>query len=287
VRGAFPDYRYAWASLTIGLVLIYGCKGPAPEAAPAKQTHAEATPFVITDKTKWKTVEEFSYKWSADQPAANFKLELPIGYNDPGDFIRVRIKVGGRPEFVLDNNDGWVEYSNQDEKSEFYAKAQKQNLASSRYVLILPSTVGKTGPPLIFLRSWGYASNAERLHVISFKPSGEPMTLLNTGLDMTELADLDGDGNLEIVGNPCLSESFGHGFLSYAPFYVYTFSLPIGSPAEVSVKLSKRYNQKHYYGWAGLRLNDQMVVVLHPPDGGPPKIMKEQEANKLFDKDAK
>jgi hypothetical protein len=283
VRGDFSDYRCAWAGLAIGFVLVCGCKSPAPETASTKQVAAEATPFVITDKAKWKTVEEFSYKWSAAQPAANFKMGLPEGYNDPGDFIRVRIKVGSHPEFVLDNNDGWVEYNNQDEKSEFYAKAQKQNLTDSKYVLILPSAADKTGPPLIFLRSWGYASNAERLHVISFNSSGESITLLNTELDMTDLVDLDGDGNLEIVGNPWRSESFGHDLETYSPYYVYTLSRPIGLPARVSVELSKRYNEKHYYGWAGLKPAEKLVVVLHPPGGGKPVIMRQEKAEKLFE----
>ena len=284
---AVADYRCAWASLAIGFILVCGCKTPPPETASSKQVAAEATPFGITDKTKWKTVEEFSYKWSADQPAANFKLELPEAYNDPGDFIRVRIQVGSQPEFVLENNDGWVEYNNQDEKSEFYAKAQKQNLTNSKYVLILPSAADKTGPPFIFLRSWGYASNAERLHVISFNPSGEPITLLNTELDMTDLVDLDGDGNLEIVGNPWMSESFGHDLETYSPYYVYIVSRPIGSPARVSVELSKRYNLQHYYGWAGLEPSEKLVVVLHPPGGGKPVIMRKENPEKLFEKHAK
>jgi hypothetical protein len=274
--------RAVWASLTIALIVICGCKRPEPVST--KQAEAKATPFVITDKTKWKTVEEFSYKWSAVQPAANFKLELPEGYDDPGNFIRIRIKVGSHPEFVLDNANGWVEYNNQEQKSEFYAKAQKQNLTRSKYVLILPSTVDKTGPPLIFLRSWGYASNAERLHIISFKPSGEPITLLNTELDLLEVNDLDGDGNMEVAGRPCLSQGFGPDLLTYDPLRVYKIPHPITSSATISLELMKSYNLKHYYGWAGPDCSEDLAVVLHPPGGGKPVILPQAEARKPMEK---
>ncbi|HZU33811.1 MAG TPA: hypothetical protein VFB79_22040 [Candidatus Angelobacter sp.] len=46
----------------------------------------DATPFLITTSTKWKMVEEFDFQLKADQSVTHFKLEIPEGYNDPGDF---------------------------------------------------------------------------------------------------------------------------------------------------------------------------------------------------------
>lgn len=229
-------------------------------------------------------MEEFDYAWKHSEAPMHFTLERPEGYDDPGDFIRIRIQVKGRPEYVLNNEDGWVEYNNQEEKSEVYAQLKDQNLVQSKYVLILPDGKSKNRPPLVFLRSWGYASSAERLHVIGFMPSGTPITLINNGLDLVELIDLDGDGYQEIVGQPCLGEVVGSEIETYAPYQVYKVPHPVTSEARVSLALSRAYNLKHYYGWAGPECNQELRVVLHPPSGGKPLILHEDEADRLMEK---
>src|SRR5579871_3979721 len=144
---------------------------PQPAQASATPTPAvNATPFLITSSTKWKTVEEFDYQWKTDYPSLHFKLEIPEGYDDPGDFIRIHIQPKDHAEFVLDNNDGWIEYVDQ-KYPDIYTKLQEQSLVESKYVLILTDSKNHDDPPLVFLRSWGYASNAERMHVISLKTS--------------------------------------------------------------------------------------------------------------------
>ncbi len=285
--------RCVWASLTIGLIAICGCKRP--EQVSTKQAEAEATPFVSTDKTKWKTVEEFSYKWSPAQPIANFKLELPENYTDPGDFIRVRIQVEGQPEFVVKNDDGWMKLIQPERKTGstprsksddqlLYEKLSSENLVRSDYALVLQSSLTNQEPPLVILRSWGYASDAARLHVIGFQPSGKPILLLNTELNLLEVNDLDGDGNIEIAGRPCLSQGYGPDLLTYDPLHVYKIPHPMTSPAKLSLELTKAYNLKHYYGWAGPDCSEELAVVLHPPGGGKPVIMPQAEARKLMEK---
>ncbi|HEY3768113.1 MAG TPA: hypothetical protein VGN44_05525 [Candidatus Angelobacter sp.] len=231
-------------------------------------------------------MEEFDYQWKADQPATHFKLEIPEGYDDPGDFIRIHIQPKGRPEFVLNNEDGWVEYA--DPKfPDAYTKLKEQSLVKSKYVLILPYSKNPNEPPLVFLRSWGYASNADRLHVVGFNQLGDPILLLNRELNLEELVDLDEDGHLEIVGLPWLSEEWGSGFLTYSPYYVYKLPSPVDGPATLSIELSKTYNLKNYYGWAGPEFNQKLVVIRHPPNGGKPLIMNADEAEKLMQQRAK
>jgi hypothetical protein len=268
------------------LTLALGCrhpedsrKSPQPKASPPLYP----TPSVITSDTPWNTVEEFDYAWRESRPPVHFKLQLPEGYRAPGDFTRVRIQAPGRREFVLDNQDGWIEYNSTEQPSTVYAGLQKRNLVKSKYVLVLPGSRSQGEPPLVFLRSWGYASDAERLHVIGFQPSGEPITLINAELDLIELADLDDEGNLHIVGRPCLSQEFGPGLLTYDPIHVYTLPHPVTSPATLSLPLSEAYNLKHYYGWAGPDCSEKLAVVLHPPSGGKPIIMKVDAAEKLME----
>ena len=263
--------------------MVSGCKLYTMQtAAPSFTPSPSATPPVGNAATKWKAVEEFGYAWKPGQTPVHFKLELPDGYEDPGDFTRIHIQVKGQPEFVLDNQDGWIAYNSQEQQSDVYAKLGKRNLVQSRFVLILPDSTRAGEPPLVFLRSWVYASDAERLHVIGFKSSGGPITLLNTELDLEEVTDLDGDGHPEIVGLPCMSQESAPGVLTYDPYHVYQAPHPITEPAKLSVELSKAYNLKHYYGWAGPDCSEKLAVVLHPPSGGKPVILDAAEAKKLM-----
>jgi hypothetical protein len=212
----------------------------------------------------------------------HFKLELPEGYRRPGNFIRLHIQVTGQPDFVVDNQDGWVEYNTQNDPSEVYEHLKNQNLVNSKYVLVLAASSRKSDPPLILLRSWAYGSDAERLHVIGFMDTGKPTLLLNEELDLLELADLDSDGAVEIAGQPCLSQLFGAGLMTYDPLHVYKIPHPITGPAILSIPLSKNYNLRHYYGWAGPDCSEKLAVVLHPPGGGKPVIMDTDAATKLM-----
>lgn len=275
--------------MTIALVLLVGCnradripQSPHTTASPSPSPSPSPTPSAATTEIKWKTVTEFDYTWKENQPALHFKLELPEGYKDPGDFTRIRIQAPGRPEFLLDNEDGWIPYNYKEPRSGIYNRLREQNLVSSEYVLVLPGSAQKGDPPLLLLHSWGYASDPERLHVIGFQPTGQPIVLFNDELDLVDLIDLDGDGYPEIVGRPCFSQGFGDGLLTYDPLHVYSVPHPVTSTATLSLPLSEAYNLKHYYGWAGPDCSEKLAVVLHPPSGGKPIIMKTDEAEKLM-----
>ena len=100
-------------------------------------------------------------------------------------------------------------------------------------------------------------------------------------LGLKELRDLDGDGLVELIGYPCLSEEWGNGLLTYDPFNVYRLSNVPGGSATLSVPLSKSYNLKHYYGWAGPKCSENIAVVLHPTKGGRPIVVTAKEAQEL------
>jgi hypothetical protein len=248
----------------------------------AAENEPRAKASASPGETKWKTIEELAFTWMPGQQPVRFKLEIPEGYKDAGDFTRIRISVAGQREFVADNPDGWIEYDSKEQPSEVYAQLKERNLVQSKYVLILASSARKDEAPLIFLRSWAYASDAERLHVIGFQPSGQPITLLNAELNLEKFEDLDGDGSAEIIGRPCMSEETAPGFLTYNPYQIYKVPHRTIGPAVLSNHLSREYNLKHYYGWAGPNCTDQMTMVLHPPNGSKPAIMPTAEAEKLM-----
>jgi len=219
---------------------------PTPAAAPSPD--AEATPFLITDSTKWKTVEEFDYQWKADQPITHFKLEIPDGFDDPGDFLRIHIQPKGRAEFVL-NNDAWIEYSDEKFPDDF-TRLKQQSLVPSKYVLILPHSSKPDVPPLIFLRTWDPIGPG-RLHIIGWQPSGDPFLLFNQELYLVDVNDVDSDGINEIIGRPCFGEgvgAIGSRAGSYTPYQVYKIENPIGKIAALSVPLTEQYTNKNMTG---------------------------------------
>ncbi|HEY7405062.1 MAG TPA: hypothetical protein VIB39_16165 [Candidatus Angelobacter sp.] len=162
--------------------------------------------------------------------------------------------------------------------------SRNKNLAPSKYAYALsPSTTGKLRP-LIFLASPQYASDPETLYVFALDSAGRPKLILKRSLHLGEFSDLDGDGVAEIAGVPCFSQGWGEGVLTYDPYNVYQLSNSPEPELKLSLPLSQNYNLKHYYGWAGPDCSEELAVVLHPPGGGKPVIVKTEEAKKMFEK---
>jgi hypothetical protein len=111
------------ATVVLVALMIPGCrsKGKAP-ASQSPVAHSgsggeqparpvtKASPESHGGPSQWKTIEEFDFDWQQGGKKAHFRLELPEGYGDPGDFTRVTIQSAGHPDFVLDNKEGWVAY---------------------------------------------------------------------------------------------------------------------------------------------------------------------------------
>jgi len=270
---------------------ISACKkgGDSPPSAPAKSQSPEATqgtpspspnePTATAAKetVEWTAVEEFDFDWLGKGTPAHFKLERHTGQQEPS---RLTIQIKGHKDFVLSNDDGWVEYETDFQPQENFLKINK-NLGTSKFVLFLKVTNGL--PPFAFLTSLDYASDPERLHVIGLDV-GDPKLLFNQIFHLAQLDDLDGDGMKEMVGLPCFSQSWSDNLLTYDPLHVYKLETTPKPELKLSLPLSQDYNLKHYYGWAGPDCSEDLAVVLHPPGGGKPVIMKTEEAKKMLGK---
>ncbi|MEE8201972.1 MAG: hypothetical protein V3R29_12500 [Candidatus Acidoferrales bacterium] len=222
----------------------------------------------------WIQVETFDYDWSKDGKAERFILEIQDDWDAGGEFTRLRISTDGPKEFVIESSAGWTKFSEGiSDKLD-----SVNNLVGSQYLLFLPFQPGE--PPLLFIFGWPYGSSYGTLHVIGLI-DGRPQILLEKdGYFITEYTDLDGDGLPELVGWPCMEEVWGPGFRSYNPYQVYKLPKNKGS-ALLSLPLSKKYNAEHYVGWAGPECTNKLVVVT-PPGGDKPVIMKRKDAEKLF-----
>ncbi len=231
--------------------------------------HAEA---------KWERVSSIMLNWG-DHPCVQVILEIPFGWSDPGDFTRIRIRVPGQKEFVLQNKLGWVKYSS--DVAEIDPKLRDApKLVKSRFVLGLNAT--KDGRMVLFLLGYSYASSPGSLDVIELSPSGQPRVVLHREeLGLVAFRDLDNDGIAEIVGRPCLSQEFGNGLVTYDPIHIYKLGSEPGTQVELSLPLSKSYNLEHYYGWVGPNCSENFAVVLHPPHGGRPFVTTTKKAEQL------
>jgi len=228
-------------------------------------------------QTTWKRVSSFTFDWDSLKNVQVI-LEIPASWSDPGDFTRVCIRVPGQKEFMVANKNGWVKYTS-DEASVSSEVRKATNLANSKYVLALRVADKRT---VLLLLGYSYASSPGSLDVIELSDDGRPRVVLHQNeLGLEEIRDLDSDGVAEIIGYPCLSQEFGNGLLTYDPLNVYRLGMTSASPPTLSISLSKSYNLKHYYGWAGAQCSEDFVVMLHPPNGGKPRVMGTKEAEKL------
>jgi hypothetical protein len=235
-------------------------------------------PSLLCAQTQWRRVSSFEFNWDS-HPQTQVVLEIPQPWDDPGDFTRIRIRVQGRKEFVLTNAGGWAKPP----RDRVFAPDLRKitNIAPSDYILALNVAERRTA---LFLIGYQYASSPGSLDVIEISAEGMPRVVLRRDeLWLKAVTDLDGDGIAEIIAHPCYSERFGDGLLTYDPFNVYKLSTQAATPARMSLPLTRTYNLKHYYGWAGANCTDKFAVVLHPPTGGKPLVLPTKDAEHLME----
>ena len=228
-------------------------------------------------QAKWRTVSTLKFDWNG-RSGVRIIFEIPENRTKPGDFTRIRIQVPGEKELVRKNDDGWVKFRSTAAETSVQIRRIK-NLLPSDYVLAVNAAEGRM---MLLLVGSAYASSPGSLDVIELPTSAAPRVVLHKQeLGLRELKDLDGDGKVELVTYPCLSQEFGPGLLTYDPFNVYELAGSPGEHAEISLPLSKNYNIAHYYGWAGVNCSEKLAVVLHPSGNRKPLIMKTEDAEKM------
>jgi len=226
-------------------------------------------------QAQWKKVETLRYDWVGSGSAATFTL----GYDGGGEFTRVRVLTPGNPEFVLSDEDGLTNFRKDTCENKKFGLCTRKNLFPSDRLFFyrLPS-----GEVLLFVFGWTYASSPGSVHVLALDRNGMPHEMLSLrDFDIDDLIDVDGDGTPEIVGKKCFSQEWGDHLLTYDPYSVYRLPKQSTMQASYSLELSKQYNLKRYYGWAGPNCREDVAVVLHPPGAGKPVIMNSKEAEKL------
>lgn len=234
---------------------------------------------------KWNRVETFRYRPSEPGSAERtFHFESREVTEDQHPVTRLRIQTPGQPEFVLTNEFSWWIKLKNDLPNWF---SKRKNVLASQYVFGLGASIGATPHIFLFLVGWPFGSSPGSLDVVDLDGAKPPVVVLREEeLDLVGFSDLDNDGVPEIIGAPCMSQEFGDHLLTYDPLHVYTIKKG-GRPAELSIPLSRAYNEARYYGWVGPACSEEWAVVLHPPGRGRPVIMRTAEAEKLTNRPRK
>ena len=254
----------------------------------------------VAESWTWIPVETVAVDWNDDGQKDRIILEAAkeiIETRDPGDFHRLRIQIAGRPEFVLENVEGWV--FSQDDASAlsvlvdkiagpFIYKASAVNrfksIVRSDYFALTPVSPRRNKEFVLLLFGYQYASMPGKLYVIALDREGRPTVIFDKELEVSRLEDLDKNDKVELIGDPGYGEVFGpdNTFHSYAPTYIYSFFTENGClHLRLNIELSKKFNEENYYGWVSPE-EAQEYVVVEPKDGSRPRIMRLTEADRIY-----
>jgi len=232
---------------------------------------------IVSCSNKWKPVYTTEFDWNIDGKKDKIILEIPKKWNDPGDFHKVRIKISGKPEFTLENMDGWVII---DTSWPGLKNIPAISQMSNKYFLVSPITETESA---LLLVGVGYASNPSKLTVITLK-NDYPEVIFNDEMDIYKYTDMNNDSIPDFILRPWLGEVYGpdNRFESYVPLFVYTLTKKNGHWKMIyDEKLSIQYTNDNLYGWAGREGSDSLVVF-KPKNENKPRVMKLKEVEYLI-----
>lgn len=243
-------------------------------------------PFVgaACGQTRWVHVETASFDWDHEGHSFNFVLDRPGDYSRGGDSTRLRIFAPNGSHYIFVDKDGLTTLADSvgpNWVTSHLTALVRANPLKSEHLLFLPTDSSFRKPFLLCMFGWAYGSSPGSIHVIALINSVPEQILYRQEFKIMDYDGFENNEPILITGKPCLSQEWGNGLLTYDPYWV--FSLPPGGAglAHLSLPLSKKYNLKHYYGWAGPNCSEKLAVVLHPPGGAKPLIMDAKKAEGL------
>jgi len=172
------------------------------------------------------------------------------------DFPRLRVR-GPHGELRVDAEGGLVSLKH---GLIMDKRLMRDNVLKSKTFYLSPHFKDATGAPLVIVLGMAFASDPGSIRVVALPADGKPrLAFSNDTFEPSEIADLDGDGLYELIGRPSYSQSYSDCMKTYDPFAVYSVA---GKTLRYSEDLSRRYNQQHYYGWAGPKASEKVAIIL-------------------------
>ena len=223
-------------------------------------------------QSNWQAIETTKFDWSKSTQT------LILEKRNEEEF-RLRIQTPGQVDFLLPITNGILRLNDEILDKQLLA----DNLLSSSYLYISPLLRDRSGRPMLLVFGEPRGSDPGGLNVVALGQTRVPIVVFSSeAFQLSAIKDLDGDNRSEIVGLHCLSQEWGTCFSTYDPYSVYRFSYRSGKAA-LSVALSKAYNLKNYYGWAGPSCSELIAVVRCAPKGKA-RLMRAARAKRLYGK---
>jgi hypothetical protein len=225
------------------------------------------------DSTTWRIIERASISWKpgASQYEITVEESVPPTRDEESDH-RIRVRVPGRPDFILLDSRGPGAFV---PVREALARATRgtipDTVSDSARIFLSAASSGGGGTPVLLAFGFGYASDPTQLAVIGLDATGYPALLFRGEMELAAITDLDRDGRAELVGRRVLSQSIDACRTSYAPFAVLRFGSKPGAMLRYDETLSRSYNVAHYV-WAGPAASDRIQV--NTCSNGQPRLIK-------------
>lgn len=164
---------------------------------------------------------------------------------------------------------------------EFYRPGglDKDNLTRSTFAYMTRRLTGPGGAPLLMVQEVAMDEEPGGFWLYTLDDKGHPSLLqVIESFGLEEIADLAGDGEPDLAGEQSFSQQSGC-LRSYDPFVVYRFADRSHRRLVYSLSLSRTYNLKHYYGWAGPGPSEKIGIALCGKHKG--QIVRGVEARRL------
>ena len=230
--------------------------------------------------TGWCTLEVRHFTWRAGQGSYDLVIERPLdsaAMGDIGTRLRIRTPSGIERSFYDTIGPGGITEID----SHLDSTLLRESPLASAYLLATSRIRSPAGDPVLFAFGWGYASDQATFRVIGLNADGVPYEVLFLEhFGLTNIRDLDGDGQAELLGFQWMSEGFGRCYWTYNPVFVLSFPrTPSPFHGRIDLPLSARYNREEGNGWAGSSPSEEMVYVECAPGGK--RLMRVSDADTL------
>ena len=160
-------------------------------------------------------------------------------WNDPGDFQKIVIHFDSGTKMYFFNLGDWI--------------------GKPEFVKVTPEK------GLLVIDGYTYASSPQLLTVIDLDEN-EPKIVFKDGFDLSELRDLNGDGNLEFIGRKYYAESITeldsiYYSTTYSPYFVMQY---LDNQLIVNEELMEQYNLENYVGYFGKYDRHDRYMIASP-----------------------
>ena len=143
-----------------------------------------------------------------------------------------------------------------------------------------PAPAHARGEPMLIIFGWAYGSAPGSIRIVALNSHGTPQILFSAQTFLlTRTVTLHNGRNLEIIGVRSMAQKSGC-LETYNPYIVYRLPLPRGTAFTYSEESSRKYNDEHYFRWAGPKATERIAVVLCKRGYG--RVLPWTEAERLY-----